>query len=562
MFNDDEDYGFLTGGLGDLNGDGDVDFVEYMNEEDDYQRIMGSKDDDDFSISDDDDDWEFSYIDTAAQYGLSPYDYADKEEFIEALALAKSENDDLEDEYNNEEYCDYDDDTDENVDEYEDSEDENENGEIYLPDGFDISKLSLTIGATTSLNYDGKPIDQVFGVSEENDNNSAPKRTPIKQQEAQSIERRYYDRANRDYRIGDAIYDNFKEVSDNYEKHECEDFSLLIEKIYRVDKELGVTIWVWAIYNFPGVLANRGVYEWNSKAWSLTNYILTAFDSIDGESDDEKERTSIFRYVSRNPDLEDIIFNKTYVEDSFSSLNAYIPFCIENNLRDNFLRVYNGIMTNRFRKEEKFSKYSIIEDLLTFSNIEGVSEADPWFYAFFEKEIKALNKPLKEAYLMKSLNEETYGRRVFLKPEKDNLELDDEYFGKSDTPDEISAEEYKKLKNENKALKSKVTQLENRITDLNYCIQRLEKDLAAKRKPKEWDGKYYRYCKVTMDEHPNGLWYRTDDITLKKGDYVYVPYGYKNEELMAKVVLVEEFRSDDLPVPLEKMKFIIEKCDA
>ena len=175
-------------------------------------------------------------------------------------------------------------------------------------------------------------------------------------------------------------------------------------------------------------------------------------------------------------------------------------------------------MTNRFRKEEKFSKYSIIEDLLTFSNIEGVTEADPWFYAFFEKEIKALNKPLKEAYLMTKLNDERYGKKIFLKPEKENLELDDEYFGKSDTPDEISAEEYKKLKNENKALKSKVTQLENRITDLNYCIQRLEKDLAAKRKPKEWDGKYYRYCKVTMDEHPNGLWYRTDDITLKKGD--------------------------------------------
>ena len=319
---------------------------------------------------------------------------------------------------------------------------------------------------------------------------------------------------------------------------------------------------MWAIHNFPGVLANRGVYEWNSKAWSLTNYILTAFDSIDGESDDEKERTSIFRYVSRNPDLEDIIFNKTYVEDSFSSLNAYIPFCIENNLRDNFLHVYNGIMTNRFRDEKKMSKYSIIEDLLTFSNIEGVTEADPWFYAFFEKEIKALNKPLKEAYLMTKLNDERYGKKIFLKPEKENLELDDEYFGKSDTAGEISREEYKKLKNENKALKSKVTQLENRITDLNYCIQRLEKDLAAKRKPKEWDGKYYRYCKVTMDEHPNGLWYRTDDITLKKGDYVYVPYGYKNEELMAKVVSVEEFRSDDLPVPLEKMKFVIEKCDA
>ena len=33
-------------------------------------------------------------------------------------------------------------------------------------------------------------------------------------------------------------------------------------------------------------------------------------------------------------------------------------------------------------------------------------------------------------------------------------------------------------------------------------------------------------------------------------------------QIAKKVVSVEKFRSDDLPVPLEKMKFIIEKCDA
>ena len=573
MFNDDEDYGFLTGGLGDLDGDGRVDFIEYLNEEDDYQRIMGNKNDDDYSVLDDDEDIEM--LSEAEELGIDPNDYIDNDELKQALEdyqqIIDSVDDyavlfnNLQNEYGDEESSEYDteDEYDEDSDFGDDSDEyESDDEGIYLPDGFDISKLSLTIGATTSLNYDGKPIDQVFGVSEENDNNSAPKRTPVKQQEAQSVEKRYYDRANRDYRIGDAIYDNFKEVSDNYEKHECEDFSLLIEKIYRVDKELAVTIWVWAIYNFQGALVNRGVDEWNSQAWSLTDNIFSNFATTDEESDDEEEQTSIFRYVSKNPELEETIFNKTYVDEHLFSLTKYVPYCIENNLRDNFLRVYNGIMTNRFRDEKKMSKYSIIEDLLTFSNIEGVSEADPWFYAFFEKEIKALNRPLKESYLMKKLNDERYGKKIFLKPEKDNLELDDEYFGKSDTTDEISREEYKKLKNENKALKSKVTQLENRITDLNYNIQRLEKDLAAKRKPKEWDGKYYRYCKVTMDEHPNGLWYRTDDITLKKGDYVYVPYGYKNEELMAKVVLVEEFRSDDLPVPLEKMKFIIEKCDA
>ena len=573
MFNDDEDYGFLTGGLGDLGGDGDVDFTEYMNEEDDYQRIMESNDDDYSVLGDDDEDWEISYLDTANEYGLNPYDYADKEEFLEALEEAKedfdrAENYDDDEEYDEDEEDDDDysvlgdDDDDEDDEDEEDDEDDDEDDDEVLcsSSDFDISKLSLTIGATTSLNYDGKPIDQVFGVSEEN--NSAPKSTHKNQQPTQSIERRYYDREDRKYRIGDAIYDNFKEISDNYEKHECEDFSLLIEKIYSVDKALAINIWVWAIHNFPGALVNRGVDEWNSQAWSLTDCIFNNFASIDNEGDSEEENTFIFRYVSKNPDLEEIIFNKTYVDEHVFSLTEYVPYCVDNNLRDNFLHVYNGILTNRFRDEKKMSKYSIIEKLLSFCNIYGVREADPWFYAFFEKEIKALNKPIKEAYLMKSLNEEAYGRRVFLKPEKENLELDDEYFGKSDTTDEISREEYKKLKNENKALKSKVTMLENRITDLNYNIQRLEKDLAAKRKAKEWDGKYYRYCKVVMDESPNGLWYRTDDITLKKGDYVYVPYGYKNEELMAKVVSIEEFRSDDLPVPLEKMKFIIEKCDA
>ena len=91
MFIDDEDYSSLTGGLGDLDGDGRVDFAEYINEEDDYQRIMES-DDDDYSVwGDDDEDWEISYLDTVNEYGLNPYDYADKEEFLEALEEARDD---------------------------------------------------------------------------------------------------------------------------------------------------------------------------------------------------------------------------------------------------------------------------------------------------------------------------------------------------------------------------------------------------------------------------------------------------------------------------------------
>lgn len=276
---DDEDYGFLTGGLGDLDGDGDVDFVEYMNEEDDFQRIMGNNDDDDsFSDDEEDEGWKDDYSDTADELGLDLDDYSDEDEFLEAVDETTEDTED---------------------DEKEDDEEYDEEDVIPFKD-FDISKLSLTIGAHTSLDYDGKAIDEVFGA-------------------------------------------------------------------------------------------------------------------------DSKETAH----------------------------------------------------------------------------------------------------------------------------------------------DKISLAEYKKLKNENKALKSRITHLEKRITDLNYNIQRLEADLEAKRKPatKEWDGKYYRYCRVHLDESRNDLWYRTDDRTIKVGDYVFVPYGYKNDEKMGKVVSVEEYRSDDLPLPPQKTKLIIEKCD-
>ena len=556
---DDEDFSSMTSGLGDLDGDGDVDFVEYMNEEDDYQRIMGSNDDDSPVFSDDedeDDDWKSLYMDTAVGYGLDPEDFLTKEELLEALTEARDNTDDNAAYLSNGFYSDS---TDYDYEDEEDDELDGTDGNTIPFADFDISKLTLTIGAHTSLDYDGKPIDQVFGNREDKKS-----KTQANNPQHISIERKYYDRDDRKYRIGDAIYDNFKEIRDNYEKEECEEFSSLITKIYSVNKALGISIWVWALENFNGALVNRGVDKWDSQAWSLTDCIFSDLATIDSESDNEEENTYIFRYVSQHPEIEEIIYHTSYVEENLFSITKYIPYCVDNNLRENFLHVYNGIMTNRFRNEEKMSKYSIIEDLLSFCSIEGVKEADPWFYAFFEKEIKALSKPLKEAYLLKKLNKEEYAKRVFLKPEKENLELDDEFFGKSDTSGEISAKEYKKLKNENKSLKSKVTQLENTITDLRYSIQRLEKDLAAKRniKVKEWDGKYYRYCKVALDESPNGLWYRTDDITIKKDNYVYVPFGYKDEERMAKVVLVEEFRSDDLPFPLERTKFICYKCDA
>lgn len=95
-----DDFSFLTGKQADLDNDGTVSFGEYMNEEDDYSRIMGGSDD--YTVLDDDDD--------------------------------------LEDEYSGEEYSDF-------------KYDADEDGGSYLPSDFDTSKPTLTIGPKIGLMY-------------------------------------------------------------------------------------------------------------------------------------------------------------------------------------------------------------------------------------------------------------------------------------------------------------------------------------------------------------------------------------------------------------------------
>lgn len=71
----DLDFSHLTGEFADLDGDGEVSMDEYLNEEDDYNRIMGSEDDDDDLDCDEDEDFDDDYgdddldCDTDEDYG-------------------------------------------------------------------------------------------------------------------------------------------------------------------------------------------------------------------------------------------------------------------------------------------------------------------------------------------------------------------------------------------------------------------------------------------------------------------------------------------------------------
>ena len=188
-------------------------------------------------------------------------------------------------------------------------------------------------------------------------------------------------------------------------------------KSVQCNNELGLKIWLWVLNNFKGALVNQGVDEYDSQAWTLTDCIFGNLHSIDNENNSD----FIFEYASKHPELEEIIYHLSYIDDFNHTITNYIPYCIENDFRDNFVRVYNGFITNKFRNEKKLSKYSILEDLLSFCQINGLQEADGWYYSFFEKEINSLNKPLKRDCLIKLLNAENYGKRMFLKPNVDDV---------------------------------------------------------------------------------------------------------------------------------------------
>ena len=94
-------------------------------------------------------------------------------------------------------------------------------------------------------------------------------------------------------------------------------------------------------------------------------------------------------------------------------------------------------------------------------------------------------------------------------------------------------------------------------SDYYYCHRDDTKEIV---KPTEWDGQYHRYCKVQIDEGVI-LWYRTEDNALKANDTVIVPYGVFNSRITGTIISVDDYRTDELPFPIEVTKKIIGRAD-
>lgn len=70
----------------------------------------------------------------------------------------------------------------------------------------------------------------------------------------------------------------------------------------------------------------------------------------------------------------------------------------------------------------------------------------------------------------------------------------------------------------------------------------------------------YIYCSVVFEEGQKSYYYLTEDGSIKIGDFVLVPAGKDNREVVVEVVNIEYFSEDNVPLPIEKTKRIIRKC--
>lgn len=67
----------------------------------------------------------------------------------------------------------------------------------------------------------------------------------------------------------------------------------------------------------------------------------------------------------------------------------------------------------------------------------------------------------------------------------------------------------------------------------------------------------YIYCSVMFENGGESYYYLTDDASIKVGDFVIVPAGQDNHEVIVKVVNIQNFRKENVPLAIEKTKKII-----
>ena len=403
----DEDFSSVCGEFADLDGDGTVDMEEYLNEEDDYNRIMGNHDDEDEDCSFDDED----------------------------------EDEDFE------------------------SDDDTDNSEIELPIAF-------------AINYNNNNKNKNHQAS----NNS-------------SIEERYYNRYEKEYRIADAVYENFPIVSENFKKHEVnDDLYNNIYQVYFSDKKIGLQILIWIVNNFK-----KAICKGNFRTDRLIGEMISR--------DNNTEKDVILKYIYEHQNFEKIVLGEQF-DSSESGIywyyDEYIYYLCKLRDIERIISSYQILCNNPNINRKKFPKEELLDDIIFHLQINGVRYADKQLYDFLKSEIESIGKPIKVNYLMEKLNFEEYSRPLFSKTENGKMKCiyceNDE-----DEIEEItdSIDNQENFEGEHKDPfwpEQRISDLEEKLSEANQRIALLEQLLGVNQKDGTTENKVLRKPSTTPED--------------------------------------------------------------
>lgn len=263
----------------------------------------------------------------------------------------------------------------------------------------------------------------------ENYNHNGINRTTVK--DKNNIEEYYFDDVYKHYCVGRAVYENFRQVAENFELEEtAEDIHSVIYKIYHSDKKLALDILIWIINNFKKVLAGADVEEGMIRY--KADYIIDSLISVDIENGDN----FMLEYIYKNPEFEKKVLGEQFFDSRSGWLDQnYFIYLINKNDFNRFKKVYYTFYNNPNLNRNKYLKDKFIEDIIFHCSINNIENADSKYYTFLKEEIYSLGKPIKIKYLMDKLNERRYDKPIFINPDEkaDKLKLIEEQIAKTET---------------------------------------------------------------------------------------------------------------------------------
>ena len=203
-----------------------------------------------------------------------------------------------------------------------------------------------------------------------------------------------------DYSIRDAIYSKFPEIEKLFPKVECECFEDAVLKCYRVHKKLGLSIWLWILDNFPHALTSDLETQGTTQSWIICNYILSQF----GYRDLATHEDYTYKYLSQHPELEDLIFQKSYFYSFPEVVSEYLSYCIAHNLRKNFERVYFGFIKNSLISKFIKKRELILEKTIEYYSDVYIKSINQEFFVFLKREILSLERNVTQNQILNKLN--------------------------------------------------------------------------------------------------------------------------------------------------------------